>query len=119
MTASLCDSPTEDTGKWQDALKALESAGLVTYRRLVDEYRIWEGSDFNAEQEIAAAIDRRQSESISELLRKHAPLTPMIAHRHSYKTGTTRYFARQYALGTELSASVADVPTHFDGVVLM
>ena len=42
----------------------------------------------------------------------------MIAHRHSYKTGTTRYFARQYALGTELSASVADVPTHFDGVVL-
>lgn len=118
VVASLCDSPAEDPRKWHNILDTLVSMGLVTHRRRIDEYRIWEGSDFDAELEIAASIDRRQSESVAALLRKYLPLTPMIAHRHSYKTGTTRFFARQYAVDTDLAASVADVSAHFDGVVL-
>ena len=80
---------------WDKVIKALADKGLITHRKQLDELRIWEGSDFDVEQEISAYIDRDRS-LLTEILVKTSPLKPLIAQRHSYRTGTLRYFERQY-----------------------
>jgi hypothetical protein len=80
---------------WDNAIQELIKRGLVTYRKQLDELRIWEGSDFDVEQAIMSTIEAEQA-SLASILNRIYPLTPHIAQRHSYKTGTLRYFERRY-----------------------
>ena len=80
---------------WDQVIENLLSKGLLTYRKQLDELRIWEGSDFDVEREITAYVEKERS-PLSEILTNVSPLKPLIAQRHSYRTGTLRYFERQY-----------------------
>ncbi|NEP58320.1 MAG: hypothetical protein F6K31_15100 [Symploca sp. SIO2G7] len=94
---ALCDSPQdeEQQQKWDDIIDRLLRRNLITHRRLWDELRLWEGSDFNVDAEVAALIEQERS-PLASLLAENYPLKPLVAQRHSYKTGTLRYFERQY-----------------------
>lgn len=106
VTLAMCDSPTA-TGKsegsataydpeyWEDVVARLLKRNVITYRRLLDELRIWEGSDFNVEGEIAALIEQERS-PITSILSAISPLKPLVAQRHTHRTGTLRYFERRY-----------------------
>ncbi len=101
---------------WDQIIKSLLDKGLVTYRKQLNELRIWEGSDFDVEREITAYVEKERS-PLAEILTKISPLKPQIAQRHSYRTGTLRYFERQY-LGSQaeledLSCAESDC----DGIV--
>ena len=85
----------QEIQRWDDAIQELVKRGLVTYRKQLDELRIWEGSDFDVEHAIMLTIEAEQS-SLAAILNRTHPLTPCIAQRHSYKTGTLRYFERRY-----------------------
>ncbi|PHV63302.1 hypothetical protein [Cyanobacterium aponinum] len=90
----LCDLPQEEeVNYWQEKIDGLLKGGIITYRRQIDELRIWQGSDFNVDQELESYQD---SESLVKLLSELRPLKPMVAQRHSYQTGTLRYFERHY-----------------------
>jgi hypothetical protein len=81
---------------WEERLvQVSDRQGLVTYRRAVDELRLWEGSDFDVE---GAILDycRRDGQALAPLLTETYPLQPSVAQRHSYRTGTLRYFERHY-----------------------
>lgn len=80
---------------WDSAIQELVKRGLVTYRKQLDELRIWEGSDFDVEQAIVSVMEAEQS-TVAAILNRTQPLNPCIAQRHSYKTGTLRYFERYY-----------------------
>jgi len=80
---------------WEHVIENLLSKGLITYRKQLDELRIWEGSDFDVEQEISVYVEKERS-PLAEVLTRICPLKPLIAQRHSYRTGTLRYFERQY-----------------------
>ncbi|NES19184.1 MAG: hypothetical protein F6K41_09695 [Symploca sp. SIO3E6] len=94
---ALCDSPKDEEQhqKWDDIIDRLLRRNLITHRRLWDELRLWEGSDFNVDAEVAALIEQERS-PLASLLAANYPLKPLVAQRHSYKTGTLRYFERQY-----------------------
>ena len=97
LILALVDNPASKAqGKWDSILESLIQKGLITYRRFNDEYRIWEGSDFNIENAVADEIQRIGA-PLSEILASVSPLKPVIARRHSYKTGTTRCFERVYS----------------------
>ncbi len=94
---ALVENPQneQEAQRWSSAVQELVKRGLVTYRKQLDELRIWEGSDFDVEQAIVVSMEAEQS-SIAAILNRTQPLNPCIAQRNSYKTGTLRYFERCY-----------------------
>lgn len=93
---SVSPGDPEERKGWQKVLKELEKKRLVTYRTQVDEYRVWQGSDFDIDEAVREHTegDRRGLAAILQAL--GAP-SPVVAHRHSYQTGTLRFFERRYA----------------------
>jgi len=97
VVLSLCNSPNskKEQSKWIKILDDLIHRKLLNYRVYGNEIRLWEGSDFDinlAVKEYQASIN----ESFESILSDYLPLDPVIAHRHSYETGTLRYFERMY-----------------------
>ena len=97
VVLSLCDTPDdrEEKRRWNKTLDHLMERGLVMHRRQVDELRIWEGSDFDIEAAVREQIER-QPIPLAALLADTCPLRPVVAQRHSYQTGTLRFFERRY-----------------------
>jgi hypothetical protein len=99
-------------------LEKLEAAGLITYRSFADEYRVWQGSDFDIEGAISAARRACRDRSLADLLNEAAALEPAVAGRHSQRTGVLRIFDQRFSeLGDDdLTPPGASEP--WDGRVL-
>jgi hypothetical protein len=81
-----------------DALENLQGKSILTERRFNDTFVIWEGSDVNLDERLQEAernID--PTVSLAEGLTKYFRPRPLVAKRHSYKTGTLRYFDVVYS----------------------
>ena len=99
-------------------LGELEAAGVVTYRRFADEYRIWQGSDVDIERLLDSASEQVAARPLTEVLTEIDPLSPQVAARHSAEHGTLRVFSRRYVDGGEpVEPPPAGSP--FDGEVLV
>ena len=94
--ASLQYFESKTKKSFDDSIKRLEKAGLVTYREFADEYRIWQGSDFDLRRAIEVAKRTLDQTDLAELLNKFAPVHPIVAARHSQTQGVLRVFARQF-----------------------
>ncbi len=66
--------------------------------------------------ELATYIENERS-PIVKLLSHIRPLTPIVAQRHSYKTGTLRYFERRYIDGLEDLTKLRCLSNDCDGLV--
>jgi len=97
VTMAMCDRPNDrqQFGYWEKIIDGLLNKGIITHRRQVDELRIWQGSDFNVDRAIADIMQSERGTLVS-LLSEFRPLKPLVAQRHSYETGTLRYFERRY-----------------------
>lgn len=100
------------------ALERLESKGLITYVEFADEYRVWQGSDFDIAGTIATAREELAHSSLVEHLVGANPLRPMVARRHSQQFGTLRFFECRYveSLANQERPSI-QIP-QADGLVL-
>ena len=76
----------------ESALASLIQANLLTYRKFSQEYRLWQGSDFD----LASAVNRRSQEisqeSVAKILNEHLPLAPIVCRKYSIEFGTIRHF---------------------------
>ncbi len=101
-----------------EILRSLEERGLITYREFSDEYRIWQGSDFD----LHGAIDLSRAEGkelrLLQLLEVTSELEPAVAGRHSQQTGILRVFERVY-VDAETFNGALDIPDAWDGRVLL
>ncbi len=101
---------------WDDVIEKLKQKGLITHFRQLDELRLWQGSDFNVDLALNNEL-QQQRDSLVSLISNIYPLVPDVAQRHSYKTGTLRYFERIYLEDSrslkELSCSSRDT----DGII--
>ncbi|MEG4488228.1 hypothetical protein [Microcoleus sp. D2_18a_B4] len=96
VTLAMCNDASESNRQhWEQVIDALLQKGIITHFKQGDELRIWEGSDFNVDSAVATYLEHERSYLVS-ILSDIRPLNPLIAQRHSYKTGTLRYFERQY-----------------------
>ena len=82
-------------------LGELEAAGVVTYRRHADEYRVWQGSDVDVGALLTVAGEQVAARSLVEVLATIDPLAPQVAARHSAEHDTLRVFSRRYVHGDE------------------
>lgn len=102
-----------------DVLRAIQDKGVLIYREYADEYRLWEGSDFD----ISKAVQLRRSllvtQSLEKVLKETVPLSPLTASRHSYLTGNLRHFERRWIAADSLAEDTALECAHdLDGLVL-
>ncbi len=114
--ALTTDRPADDV---QAALDALREARALAYRPFGDEYHVWQGSDFDlgaALAEARAHVPLRTP--LATLLTRVAPPTPVVARRHSYRTGATRTFDVRYASDETWRAEAAKPLTKTDGRIV-
>jgi len=116
---ALVDAPDPAAlEQWEAQINLVtHQQGIVTYRRAVDELRLWEGSDFDVEGAITQYI-AKDTLPLADLLSETYPLKPLVAQRHSYRTGTLRYFERHYLATTRDLASLVCTQADCDGVVV-
>ena len=110
-------SGTESRDDLVNGLGSLEARGVLTYREYADEYRVWSGSDFDLKGSLATARREQLEVSTAELLQKVRPLAPMVAARHSQRTGTLRVFERRFV--GDRDSNPKNEETSSDGLVLL
>lgn len=109
---------TSDEAAVARRLRELEESGLVTYRDFADEFRVWQGSDFDIKTAVEAARQILQNEPPAALLANVHPLGPAVAARHSHEKGTLRTFSRVWADETTRKLLAPTGSDTADGLVL-
>ena len=73
-------------------LKALSEKSIINYRRFSNEYRVWQGSDFDIEDVLEQELHNLGKFSLSVELNNKNSLLPVVARRYTVQNGTLRYF---------------------------
>lgn len=118
VAMSMCDTPDDEVElkRWVKVIEKVIDRRVVTYRRQLDELRVWEGSDFNIDQSRENQI-QSERHSLDEILNECAKLGPIVAQRHSYQTGTFRFFERRYVSEQENLDGLNSQLSGSDGVI--
>ncbi len=118
VALSLCDLPKgKDAKQWEAVIDGLTARGLLTYRKQLDELRIWEGSDFNVEAAIYELLEQSRT-SLAEMLSQVHPMKPLVAQRHYIETGTLRYFGQRYVDSLSRVAELKCSNDSHDGLIV-
>ena len=78
------------------SLKALQKKSLITYRKHSDEYKVWQGSDFDLEAALNKELDQFEDFDIANELNRLVMPTPLVAKKYSIESHTLRYFKTSY-----------------------
>ncbi|WP_295880871.1 hypothetical protein [uncultured Thiohalocapsa sp.] len=73
-------------------LEALQAASIIHFRGFAQEFRVWQGSDFDLHGALEQAAAEQNERSLADTLNALAPLPPVVARRASIETGTLRSF---------------------------
>ena len=77
-------------------LRLLVDASIIQYRKFNDEYRVWQGTDFDINEAVQLEIEKRgRFELASTLLERTEPV-PFLARRHSIQSSSLRYLPISY-----------------------
>jgi hypothetical protein len=76
----------------EESLESLMRQGLLTYRESSDEYRLWNGSDFDIASSVALGRQLYEGMSLGDLMSQTAHLGKIVAGRASQETGLLRVF---------------------------
>ena len=82
---------------FEQALAAPLAASILQYRKFADEYRVWQGTDFNIDEHIARERDKLGRVDLARTLTERGETTHIVARRHSVETGALRSFKVVYA----------------------
>jgi hypothetical protein len=99
-------------------LGKLEEKGLLVYRAFADEYRIWQGSDFDLRTAVEIARKSISQTPLHKLLNEVSDLGPVVAARVSQDKGVLRVFNQVFADLSKDSALVTEIDDHIDGIVV-
>jgi len=88
IAASVADASRSEVRK---ALNYLIQTSCLVFRRHLNAYAIFEGSDFDIDTKVAARLERMESLNITTLNRL-ADLRPILAMKHYIDTGTPRWY---------------------------
>ena len=77
---------------FQESIQSLLDASVVQYRRFSGEYRVWQGTDFDIDERTDEEKDKLGEFDLAAVLSDRAAAAPVLARRHSVRTGALRYF---------------------------
>lgn len=98
--------------------EALVARSVLVFRKHSQAYGLWQGSDIDVELQITDAKKRvHPSASLARQLTHLWVPRPLVAKRHSFQTGTLRYFALRFADASVFSKSLEPDP-EADGLII-
>ena len=92
-------------GETKDALVELQAWSLIIFRKFNDSYCVFEGSDFDVDEEVRRALAILPALDFARL-NEIADLQPIVAKRHYHETGALRWFDVAIAPLAEIQANV-------------
>jgi len=102
-----------------ESLKELMQKGILIYRKYADEYRLWEGTDFDITKAIREHKARLAIQDLDEVLQQTLPLIPISTPRHFHRTGTLRNFEQRWCSIERLQKNIPTCSIDdADGLVL-
>jgi len=111
-------SPTFGPEQLSETLHLLDARKLTRYQRFRNAYKLYEGSDIDISERLAAAYQTLPTQSVSLLVAKElCPALPMVARKHSFVRGMLRLFSVIPSSFDDLTASLA-VEDGADGHVI-
>lgn len=84
-----------------EILKKLESASILVFRRHLNAWGVYAGSDFNIDEEVNKALSI-QGDIVSSELQALLDTVPVIASRHYWETGAMRWMNKSIVLEDSL-----------------
>ena len=90
----------------KEALKQLSGWSLVVFKKFLDAYAIFAGSDFDIDQAISSALEDMGQIDFTTLKTLTA-LQPILAKRHYHETGTMRWFDVNFVRVSDLDEVVS------------
>ena len=78
--------------RFRSALKLLEEKSVITFRKFSNEFRVWQGSDFDLELRVQEELANIGKFSLANELNKTESLMPVVARKYTIKSGSFRYF---------------------------
>ena len=104
--------PHHDPEVVRGALGDLQRSSFIIYRKFIDAYSIFEGSDFNIDQATEQALEG-MGEVDFPSLNSLAGLQPIVAKRHYHESGALRWFDVLITSLAEVEQAAAEyVPRH-------
>ena len=85
----------------------LEKWKILLYRKHMEAYSLFSGSDFDLDNALATAESHFLQVDFS-LIKEMADLKPVIAKRHHLETGTIRWYKADMSIRQELSSTLAN-----------
>jgi hypothetical protein len=88
----IIESCSENKKAVEVSTRNLITRSVVQFRKYSNEFRVWQGSDFDIETALQDEIGQIGRFDLSETLEQLNPLQPVVAHRHTIENVTLRYF---------------------------
>lgn len=81
---------------FRGTMQRLLDASIVQYRKFSGEYRVWQGTDFNIDEQTHIESDKLGYLELAATLGQRTASRSVVARRHSIMTGALRYFDVSY-----------------------
>ncbi len=88
----LLETCTTNKATFKRLSNSLQEKSLVNYRKYNNEFRVWQGSDFDLEAAMQEESNNIGNFSLADELNKEADMQPIVARRYTIESGTLRYF---------------------------
>ncbi len=82
--------------KFDELITRLEQASVIHYRSYSQEYRVWQGTDFDLSGALRAVVAEFSSLPLVQTLNQLALMKPIVARRASIVTGSLRCFIPRF-----------------------
>ncbi|MFG7351166.1 P-loop NTPase fold protein [Shewanella oncorhynchi] len=76
----------------QVTIAELTKKSIITYRAFNNEFRVWQGSDFDLDEALQEQLNLLGNFSLSQELNEAQILKPIVARKYSVENGALRYF---------------------------
>lgn len=96
VMSALRAAATSDT-EIEAAINQLLAQSFIVFRRFNSSYVVWQGSDVDLDERMQAA--QRKLPAVFRLahtVEQYMPPRPIVARRHSYRTGFMRFWQMRY-----------------------
>ncbi len=104
----------------RQSLANLKKRSVIVFRQHNRTYAIWQGSDVDLDERMEQA--QRQISgtfSLAEAVQRYLPPRPLVARRHSFQTGTLRFFEVRYIDISQRDQTSLSPKTGASGTVLL
>lgn len=114
-----CSNSGDPRTSLGNILQSNKDKGILIYREYADEFRLWEGTDFDIPKAVRERRALLATQPLEAILKETFPIPPLTASKHSYLTGTLRHFERRWCGVSQATEQKAQCSTReVDGLLL-